>query len=48
MNLKKLRSIPSLAFASALLWASMPAQAQQQLVPAQSSIEFSARQMGLY
>lgn len=47
MNLKKLRSIPSLAFASALLWASMPAQAQQQLVPAQSSIEFSARQMGV-
>lgn len=47
MNLKKLRSIPSLAFASALLWASVPAQAQQQLVPAQSSIEFSARQMGV-
>ena len=47
MNLKKLRSIPNLAFASALLWASVPAQAQQQLVPAQSSIEFSARQMGV-
>ena len=47
MNLKKLRSIPNLTFASALLWASVPAQAQQQLVPAQSSIEFSARQMGV-
>src|SRR5690606_6997736 len=47
MNLKKLRSIPNLAFASALLWASVPAQAQQQLVPAQSSIELSACQMGV-
>lgn len=37
----------SLALASTLLLAALPAQAQQQLVPAQSSVEFTARQMGV-
>ena len=36
-----------LALASTLLLAALPAQAQQQLVPAQSSIEFTAKQMGV-
>jgi polyisoprenoid-binding protein YceI len=40
-------SLSSLALASALLLAAAPAQAQQQLLPAQSRVEFSARQMGV-
>ena len=36
-----------LALASTLVLAALPAQAQQQLVPAQSSVEFTARQMGV-
>jgi len=36
-----------LALASTLLLAAAPAQAQQQLVPTQSSIEFTAKQMGV-
>lgn len=40
------RSLPALALAAGLLSA-FSAQAQQQLVPAQSSIEFSAKQMGV-
>ena len=36
-----------LALASTLLLAALPAQAQQLLVPAQSSVEFTARQMGV-
>jgi len=39
--------LSSLALASGLLLAAVPAQAQQQLVPAQSSIEFAAKQMGV-
>lgn len=39
--------LSSLALASGLLLAALPAQAQQQLVPAQSSIEFAAKQMGV-
>ena len=42
-----LHSLPGLALASALLIVTVPAQAQQQLLPAQSSIDFSARQMGV-
>ena len=42
-----LHSFPGLALASALLIVTVPAQAQQQLLPAQSSIDFSARQMGV-
>ncbi len=40
-------SLSSLALASALLLAAAPAQAQQQLLPAQSRVEFSTRQMGV-
>ena len=36
-----------LALASTLVLAALPAQAQQQLVPAQSSVEFTAKQMGV-
>lgn len=39
--------ISGLALASTLLLAALPAQAQPQLVPAQSSVEFTARQMGV-
>lgn len=39
--------LPGLALASGLLLAALPARAQQQLVPAQSSIEFTAKQMGV-
>lgn len=41
------RSLSSLSLASAMLLAAAPAQAQQQLLPAQSRVEFSARQMGV-
>ena len=47
MYLNTLRSLTGLALASALLTTTVPAQAQQQLLPAQSSIDFSARQMGV-
>ena len=40
-------SLSGLALASALLLAAAPAQAQQQLLPAQSSIAFTVRQMGV-
>jgi polyisoprenoid-binding protein YceI len=39
--------LSGLALASTLLLAALPAQAQQLLVPAQSSVEFTARQMGV-
>ena len=39
--------LSSLALASSLLLAALPAQAQQQLVPAQSSVEFTAKHMGV-
>ncbi|MDY0108147.1 MAG: YceI family protein [Giesbergeria sp.] len=39
--------LTGLALASTLLLSALPAQAQQQLVPAQSSIEFTAKQMGV-
>ena len=41
-----LRTLPTLTLAAGLLVA-VSAQAQQQLVPAQSSIEFAAKQMGV-
>ncbi|MBI3101835.1 MAG: YceI family protein [Burkholderiales bacterium] len=39
--------LPSLALIGGLALTALPAQAQQQLVPAQSSIEFTAKQMGV-
>jgi len=45
--MQKTTVLHGLALASTLLLAALPAQAQQQLVPAQSSIEFTARQMGV-
>lgn len=39
--------LTGLALASGLLLTALPAQAQQQLVPAQSSVEFTAKQMGV-
>src|SRR3990167_794326 len=46
-SMQKTTVLHGLALASTLLLAALPAQAQQQLVPAQSSIEFTARQMGV-
>ncbi len=39
--------LPSLALIGGLALTALPAQAQQQLVPAQSSVEFTAKQMGV-
>ncbi len=39
--------LPSLALIGGLALTALPAQAQQQLAPAQSSIEFTAKQMGV-
>lgn len=43
----KLQSILGLAFTGAALLASLPALAEQKLVPAQSEVLFTARQMGV-
>ena len=45
--MQKTTFFSGLALASTLLLAALPAQAQQQLVPAQSSVEFTAKQMGV-
>ena len=45
--MQKTTFFSGLALASTLLLAALPAQAQKLLVPAQSSVEFTARQMGV-
>ena len=47
MNLRRLTSTAALALAAAAALAACPALAQQKLVPAQSDIGFTSRQMGV-